>query len=282
MSNALIVVLALVLVAALAALIVILRRQTTAPALDENAIRRLLTESIDASSQREARGQQAVANRTPRRARNHRSRSRAFAGGPARPGSDQAGDGRSRGSGDPQGRRRCRRFGARTFAAATPPGCGPRPRPKRTRRWRRPRPRRRLCTPGSNPNASAWPRKRSTPWPASGPSWSRRSSGCARPRATLADDQQALAAEQERIRVERQELGTSRSAADSRESDLRGQAAELADQGRGAWPSAHRRSMSSSAVQQAELTRISGLTIPAARAELLRPRSRPSAATPPS
>ena len=60
MSNALIVVLALVLVAALAALIVILRRQTTAPALDENAIRRLLTESIDASAQRETAGQHAV------------------------------------------------------------------------------------------------------------------------------------------------------------------------------------------------------------------------------
>jgi hypothetical protein len=56
MPNALIVVLVLALVAALAALIVILRRQSTAPALDENAIRRLLTETIDASSQREVIG----------------------------------------------------------------------------------------------------------------------------------------------------------------------------------------------------------------------------------
>ena len=85
---------------------------------------------------------------------------------------------------------------------------------------------------------------------------------------TLAQSQQALAAEQERLRVERVELGQSRSAADSREKDLRQQAAAIAAKAEEIERRTHEVDEQLS-VHQAELTRISGLTVPAARAELL-------------
>ncbi|MET3806984.1 ribonuclease Y [Nakamurella sp. UYEF19] len=86
--------------------------------------------------------------------------------------------------------------------------------------------------------------------------------------AGVADQQKQLSDEQERIRAERQELGRSRTAADSRENDLRTQAADLSAKGL-AMDERAREIDLQVAVQQAELARISGLTVPAARAELL-------------
>jgi ribonuclease Y len=86
--------------------------------------------------------------------------------------------------------------------------------------------------------------------------------------AGLAQEQKVLAQEQERIRTERQELGRSRTAVDSREGDLRQQSADLVT--RAAEMDARAQEIDQQMLaHQAEMTRISGLTIPAARAELL-------------
>ena len=84
----------------------------------------------------------------------------------------------------------------------------------------------------------------------------------------LTESQKALTEEQDRIRAERAELGRSRSAADSREQDLRTQAAGLAARADEVKEQA-KEIDAQRAAGQVELTRISGLTIPAARAELL-------------
>ncbi len=266
MSNALIVVLALVLVAALAALIVILRRQTTAPALDENAIRRLLTESIDASSQREASGQQAVANERPgepgttgaeagpsredRLALELIRQETAAAAAEIRKAAADAADAvRERSLSDAARMRAEAKLEAdQTLATAKAEAAALHAGIKSERQ--------RLAQEALDALAGeradleqAQQRLRAAA-------------------GTLADDQKALAAEQDRIRVERQELGTSRSAVDSRESDLRRQAAELATNA-AAMAERALEIDQQLGIQQAELTRISGLTIPAARAELL-------------
>ncbi len=265
MSNALIVVLALVLVAALAALIVILRRQTTAPALDENAIRRLLTESFDASAERDSAGQHAATT--------HRPGEAIAPGNPAGPtpedrlaldliraetaaaadirkaAADAADSVRERSLAE-AARMRAEASAeadktleaARAEAAAVQAGI------KSERQRMAQEALDALATERTDLQQAQQRLRRSA--------------------STLMEDQKALASEQERVRGERQELGTSRSAVDSREGDLRRLAAELAVRSAAIDERANEIARQLD-IQQAELTRISGLTVPAARAELL-------------
>ncbi len=265
MSNALIVVLALVLVAALAALIVILRRQTTAPALDENAIRRLLTESIDASAQRETLGQHAVptdqrteagVTELPAPSREDRlaldlirQETAAAAAEIRKAAADAADSVRERSLSDAaRMRAEAKAEAAKTLEAARSEAAALQAGIKAERQ--------RMAQEALDALAAERTELEQS-------QLRLRSSA-----TTLADEQQLLAVEQERVRAERQELGTSRSAADSRESDLRRQTAELATKAAVLEERAQDIDQQL-AVQQAELTRISGLTIPAARAELL-------------
>jgi len=86
--------------------------------------------------------------------------------------------------------------------------------------------------------------------------------------ASLGDDQKALTDEQERVRVERQDLGRSRSAVDDREGDLRRLSTELAARAADMEQKAQEIE-NRLGIQEAELIRISGLTVAAARDELL-------------
>jgi ribonuclease Y len=263
MPNALIVVLALALVAALAVLIVILRRQSSTPALDENAIRRVLTETIDASAQREVVGQSAAPARRPAEARDPaapspedrvaldliRQETAAAAAEIRKAAADAANSVRERSLADAARIRAEAKAeadatleGARAEASALQAGIASE--------------RQRLAQEAVDALAAerteleqSQLRLRTTA-------------------ASLAEDQEALAVEQERVRTERQEVGRSRSSVDSRESDLRQQAADLALKGAEMDERAQQIDQQLT-VQQAELTRISGLTIPAARAELL-------------
>ena len=266
MPNALIVVLAVALVVALAALIVILKRQTSAPTLDENAIRRLLTETMDASGARESAGRAAVdvpptsptagppgpvgPSAEDREALNLlRLEASAAAAEIRRVAADAADSTRERSVADAARLRAEARAeaektieAARTEAAAVRAGIQSE--------------RQRLAEEAVDALAverqelqDAQQRLRTTA-------------------ALLGDEQKALSAEQERLRAERQELGKSRSAVDTREGDLRQQSVDLAAR------AAELEARSNELEQQltagaAELTRISGLTIPAARAELL-------------
>ncbi len=272
MSNALIVVLALVLVAALAALIVILRRQTTAPALDENAIRRLLTESIDASAQREtvglhaaptggvppherreesgAAGEQPMPSREDRAALDLiRQETAAAAAEIRKAAADAAASVRERSLSDAARMRAEAKADAdRTLDAARSEVAALQAGIKTERQRMAQEALDALATERTELEQSQQ-RLRSSA-------------------TTLADEQRMLAADQERVRAERQELGTSRSAADARESDLRRQTAELSTKAAALDERAQAIDQQLQ-VQQAELSRISGLTIPAARAELL-------------
>ena len=266
MPNALIVVLAVALVVALAALIVILKRQTSAPTLDENAIRRLLTETMDASGARESAGRAAVdvpptsptagppgpvgPSAEDREALNLlRLEASAAAAEIRRVAADAADSTRERSVADAARLRAEARAeaektieAARTEAAAVRAGIQSE--------------RQRLAQEAVDALAverqelqDAQQRLRTTA-------------------TLLGDEQKALSAEQERLRAERQELGKSRSAVDTREGDLRQQSVDLAAR------AAELEARSNELEQQltagaAELTRISGLTIPAARAELL-------------
>ena len=264
MPNALIIVLAVALVVALAALIVILKRQTSAPTLDENAIRRLLTETIDASGSRGSAGAHAMTAPTipstpsvpsgptaeDREALNLlRQEASAAAAEIRRVAADAADSTRERSVADAARLRSEARAeaektieGARAEAAALRAGM-------QSERQRLAQEAVEALAVERQELQEAQQRLRTTA-------------------STLGEEQKALAAEQERIRVERQELGKSRSAVDSREGDLRAQAADLVaratdldERGREV-----EQQLSTGA---AELTRISGLTIPAARAELL-------------
>ncbi|SDP12135.1 ribonucrease Y [Nakamurella panacisegetis] len=266
MPNALIVVLAVALVVALAALIVILKRQTSAPTLDENAIRRLLTETMDASGSRESAGQHAAtptAEPTPggppapvvlspedREALNLlRQEASAAAAEIRRVAADAADSTRERSIADAARlRAEARAEAEKTIEAARSEAAALRAGLQAERH--------RLAQEAMDGLAverqelqDAQQRLRATA-------------------ALLNDEQKALTAEQERLRAERQELSQSRSAVESREGDLRQQAADLAAR------AADLDARSEELQQQlqagaAELTRISGLTIPAARAELL-------------
>lgn len=275
MPNALIlVVLALALVAALAALIAILKRQNSTPTLDENAIRRLLTETIDASAQRESAQRESTGQ--------HASPSTAAAGDadppPAAPfagpteddrlalnlirqeaaaaaaeirhvASEAADSVRERSLVDAARlRAEARTEADKTLEAARAEAAQLRAGLQTERQ--------RLAQEALDGLAA----ERSDLQEAQ-----QRLRGTA---AVLADEQKVLADEQERIRAERQELGRSRSAVDSREGDLRRQSADLAT--RATEVDARAQEIDQQMVlHQAELTRISGLTIPAARAELL-------------
>ena len=266
MPNALIVVLALALVAALAVLIVILRRQSSTPALDENAIRRLLTETIDASAQREVVAQPAAPAGRP-----------AEAGGPDGPAAPSPDDRLAldlirqetaaaaaeirKAAADAANAVRERSLveaariraeakaeadktleGARAEAAALQAGIASE--------------RQRLAQEAVD--ALALERTE----------LEQNQLRLRTMAASLADDQKVLADEQERVRTERQEVGRSRSSVDSREGDLRQQANDLAL--KSAEIDERARQIDEQMVAaQTELTRISGLTIPAARAELL-------------
>ena len=275
MPNApILVVLALALVAALAALIAILKRQNSTPTLDENAIRRLLTETIDASAQRESAqrestGQHALpstaaagdADPPPaapfagpteddRLALNLIRQEAAAAAAEIRHVASEAADSvRERSLVDAARlRAEARTEADKTLEAARAEAAQLRAGLQTERQ--------RLAQEALDGLAA----ERSDLQEAQ-----QRLRGTA---AVLADEQKVLADEQERIRAERQELGRSRSAVDSREGDLRRQSADLAT--RATEVDARAQEIDQQMVlHQAELTRISGLTIPAARAELL-------------
>ncbi len=275
MPNALIlVVLALALVAALAALIAILKRQNSTPTLDENAIRRLLTETIDASAQRESAqrestGQHASPSTSAagdagpplaapsagpteddRLALNLIRQEAAAAAAEIRHVASEAADSvRERSLVDAARlRAEARTEADKTLEAARAEAAQLRAGLQTERQ--------RLAQEALDGLAA----ERSDLQEAQ-----QRLRGTA---AVLADEQKVLADEQERIRAERQELGRSRSAVDSREGDLRRQSADLAT--RATEVDARAQEIDQQMVlHQAELTRISGLTIPAARAELL-------------
>ena len=85
---------------------------------------------------------------------------------------------------------------------------------------------------------------------------------------TLADEQQALGAHRRRIGADQSELAATRKALQSRADQLEVTAAELAQRAK-ELDNRQNEIAGSAATQQAELTRISGLTVEAARAELL-------------
>ncbi len=265
MPNALLVVLALALVAALAVLIVILRRQSSTPALDENAIRRLLTETIEASGQRDeiarpaadadpatgsTRQAAAPPSQEDRLALDLIRQETAAAAAEIRKAAADAADAvrerslaeASRIRAEAKTEADATLQAARAEAAALHAGIKSE--------------RERLAQEAVDALAVERTELEQTHM---------------RLRATaaaLADEQKALADEQEHVRAERQEIGKSRSSVDSKETDLRQQAAELARKSAELDERAQQIDRQLE-VQQAELTRISGLTIPAARAELL-------------
>ncbi|MGI8591794.1 MAG: ribonuclease Y [Nakamurella sp.] len=277
MPIVLIVVLVVLLVLALVALIAILRRQSAAPALDENVIRRLLTESIAAGAQHgtavvagspdasDEAGLQSVEyseSTAPNPAVTALQRSeevsalnllRQEASAAAveirRVAADAADAVRERSLFDAAGLRAAARAeadktveSARAEAAAVQAGI-------QTERQR-------LASEAIDALAA----ERSELQKAQ-----QRLHGAA---ASLGDDQKALADEQERVRVERQDLGRSRSAVDDREGDLRRLSNELAARAADMEQKAQEIE-NRLAIQEAELIRISGLTIAAARDELL-------------
>ena len=256
MTNTLFAVLVIVLVAALAVLIRIIRRQPTAPVLDENAIRRLLTETIATSAG--APGQaapavvpsDAVPTDADRRQLEVMREQAAAAADEIRTVAAQAADAaRERSQSEAA---RIRADAAKQAKATLAEAEAEAAQLRSTIQSERERLAKEAMT------ALAVERVELQ-------SAEERLQAGAR---SLAESQQVLAAEQERIRMERAELGKSRSAADSRENDLRQRSAALAAQS----DDLERRAREIDEqlnVQQAELTRISGLTIPAARAELL-------------
>jgi len=277
MPSVLIVVLVVLLVLALVALTVILRRQSAAPALDENVIRRLLTESIAAGSQHgtavvagspdasDEAGAQSVEyseSTAPNPAVTALQRSeevsalnllRQEASATAveirRVAADAADAVRERSLVDAAGLRAAARVeadktveSARAEAAAVQAGI-------QTERQR-------LASEAIDALAA----ERSELQKAQ-----QRLHAAA---ASLGDDQKALADEQERVRVERQDLGRSRSAVDDREGDLRRLSTELAARAADMEQKAQEIE-NRLGIQEAELIRISGLTVAAARDELL-------------
>src|SRR5664279_1692231 len=84
----------------------------------------------------------------------------------------------------------------------------------------------------------------------------------------LADEQQALVADRRRIGADQGELSATKKALQSRADQLEATAAELARQGKELDDRQHEIA-ASAAAQLAELTRISGLSVEAARSELL-------------
>ncbi len=277
MPIVLIVVLVVLLVLALVALTVILRRQSAAPALDENVIRRLLTESIAAGSQHgtavvagspdasDEAGAQSVEyseSTAPNPAVTALQRSeevsalnllRQEASAAAveirRVAADAADAVRERSLVDAAGLRAAARVeadktveSARAEAAAVQAGI-------QTERQR-------LASEAIDALAA----ERSELQKAQ-----QRLHAAA---ASLGDDQKALADEQERVRVERQDLGRSRSAVDDREGDLRRLSTELAARAADMEQKAQEIE-NRLGIQEAELIRISGLTVAAARDELL-------------
>lgn len=277
MPIVLIVVLVVLLVLALVALTAILRRQSAAPALDENVIRRLLTESIAAGSQHgtavvagspdasDEAGVQSVEyseSTAPNPAVTALQRSeevsalnllRQEASAAAveirRVAADAADAVRERSLVDAAGLRAAVRVeadktveSARAEAAAVQAGI-------QTERQR-------LASEAIDALAA----ERSELQKAQ-----QRLHAAA---ASLGDDQKALADEQERVRVERQDLGRSRSAVDDREGDLRRLSTELAARAADMEQKAQEIE-NRLGIQEAELIRISGLTVAAARDELL-------------
>jgi ribonuclease Y len=277
MPIVLIVVLVVLLVLALVALTVILRRQSAAPALDENVIRRLLTESIAAGSQHgtavvagspdasDEAGAQSVEyseSTAPNPAVTALQRSeevsalnllRQEASAAAveirRVAADAADAVRERSLFDAAGLRAAARAeadktveSARAEAAAVQAGI-------QTERQR-------LASEAIDALAA----ERSELQKAQ-----QRLHAAA---ASLGDDQKALTDEQERVRVERQDLGRSRSAVDDREGDLRRLSTELAARAADMEQKAQEIE-NRLGIQEAELIRISGLTVAAARDELL-------------
>ena len=255
MSNALFAVLVIVLLVALAVLIRILRRQPTAPALDENAIRELLTETIRSSAGAAGRVDTAAPpagapTEADRRQLEVVREQAAAAAEEIRKVAAQAAD---------SVRERSQAEAARTRAEAAKQA--------------------RATLADAEAEAALVrstiqsERDRLAKEALAALELERVELQTAEERLqagarSLADSQRALAAEQERIRAERAELGKSRSAADSRENDLRQQSAALAARA----DEVERRARDvddQRSVQEAELTRISGLTVPAARAELL-------------
>jgi len=277
MPIVLIVVLVVLLVLALVALTVILRRQSAAPALDENVIRRLLTESIAAGSQHgtavvagspdasDEAGAQSVEyseSTAPNPAVTALQRSeevsalnllRQEASAAAveirRVAADAADAVRERSLFDAAGLRAAARAeadktveSARAEAAAVQAGI-------QTERQR-------LASEAIDALAA----ERSELQKAQ-----QRLHAAA---ASLGDDQKALTDEQDRVRVERQDLGRSRSAVDDREGDLRRLSTELAARAADMEQKAQEIE-NRLGIQEAELIRISGLTVAAARDELL-------------
>jgi len=277
MPIVLIVVLVVLLVLALVALTVILRRQSAAPALDENVIRRLLTESIAAGSQHgtavvagspdasDEAGAQSVEyseSTAPNPAVTALQRSeevsalnllRQEASAAAveirRVAADAADAVRERSLFDAAGLRAAARVeadktveSARAEAAAVQAGI-------QTERQR-------LASEAIDALAA----ERSELQKAQ-----QRLHAAA---ASLGDDQKALTDEQDRVRVERQDLGRSRSAVDDREGDLRRLSTELAARAADMEQKAQEIE-NRLGIQEAELIRISGLTVAAARDELL-------------
>ena len=267
MPNALIVVLALALVAALAALIVILRRQPTAPTLDENTIRRLLTESMETPHRQSddvvhadsetgpdmvptATHKAVAASAEDLAALNLLRQEASAAAVEIRRVAAAAADSvRERSLADAarlhtEAKAEADRTveSARAEAAALRAGLQAE--------------RHRLAQEAIDALAA----ERSELQEAQ---HRLRTSA-----AALADDQKSLADEQERVRNERQELSRSRSAVDSKEGDLRARAADLAVRSTELDQRAKEIDDQISA-GAAELTRISGLTVQAARAELL-------------
>ncbi len=277
MPIVLIVVLVVLLVLALVALTTILRRQSAAPALDENVIRRLLTESIaagaqhgtavvagspDASDEAGAQSVEYSESTAPNPAVTALQRSEevsalnllrheasAAAVEIRRVAADAADAVRERSLVDAAGLRAAARVeadktveSARAEAAAVQAGI-------RTERQR-------LASEAIDALAA----ERSELQKAQ-----QRLHDAA---ASLGDDQKALADEQERVRVERQDLGRSRSAVDDREGDLRRLSTELAARAADMEQKAQEIE-NRLGIQEAELIRISGLTIAAARDELL-------------
>jgi len=272
MPNVLIIiVLGLALAAAAAALIVILRRQVAAPTLDENAIRRLLTETIDAGVQRNVTGQRSAlqpvgapgapalsdAVADERVALDLlRQEASAAAEEIRRVAVDAADSIRERALADAARSRadakaeadetvdsaRSELDGARQEASAVRGGIQAE--------------RQRLAQEAVDALSAERADLQESQ------SRMRASS------SALVQEQRALAGEQDRIRTERSELSRSRSAVDDREKEVRRLAAEVTS--RSAVLDERATEVDRQlGVQQAELTRISGLTIPAARAELL-------------
>ena len=272
MPNVLIIiVLGLALAAAAAALIVILRRQVAAPTLDENAIRRLLTETIDAGVQRNVTGQRSAlqpvgapgapalsdAVADERVALDLLRREASAAAEEIRRVAVEAADSireraltdaaRSRADAKAEADEtvdsaRSELDGARQEASAVRGGIQAE--------------RQRLAQEAVDALSAERAELQESQ------SRMRASS------STLVQEQKALAGEQDRIRTERSELSRSRSAVDDREKEVRRLAAEVTS--RSAVLDERATEVDRQlGVQQAELTRISGLTIPAARAELL-------------